>query len=183
MTNIEADLDRLREKLTSEEFLLGKGLSNEVNIHIFCYEAEDEMTVRHFLDFLSKKDFGVKIKIINLYHKLIELCEKKKIIKSIPSMEERKGREFLLNELSKLTADDQYLEMFDYRPEEDEVVLFTGVGEVYPFIRVHNLLERIQPYISKIPMVVIYPGTFENYQLRLFGKFEPSDYYRAFNII
>ena len=32
------------------EFLEGKGLSNEVNIRIFCYDPSDEMMVRHFIE-------------------------------------------------------------------------------------------------------------------------------------
>lgn len=50
MSEIMRRLDSLRELIQSKEFLDGKGLSNEVNIRIFCYDAKDEMTVRHFTD-------------------------------------------------------------------------------------------------------------------------------------
>ena len=49
-TTIMKRLDALREEIQKENFLLGKGLSNEVNIQIFCYEPEDEMIVRHFVN-------------------------------------------------------------------------------------------------------------------------------------
>ena len=32
------------------DFLEGKGLSNEVNIRIFCYDPKDEMAVRYFIE-------------------------------------------------------------------------------------------------------------------------------------
>ena len=50
MADIKERLDNLRIHIQEPEFLEGKGLSNEVNIRIFCYDAEDEMTVRQFID-------------------------------------------------------------------------------------------------------------------------------------
>lgn len=50
MANIQERLDSLRIHIQEPEFLEGKGLSNEVNIRIFCYNAEDEMVVRHFIE-------------------------------------------------------------------------------------------------------------------------------------
>ena len=43
-------LDNLRSLVVNPEFLEGKGLSNEVNIRIFCYDPKDEMAVRCFTD-------------------------------------------------------------------------------------------------------------------------------------
>ena len=38
MSNINERLDQLRVLLQDRDFLEGKGLSNEVNIRIFCYD-------------------------------------------------------------------------------------------------------------------------------------------------
>jgi len=63
------------------------------------------------------------------------------------------------------------------------VILITGVGEAFPFIRVHALLDAMQPYFSDVPIVVLYPGQFENGRsLRLFNLLKPNSYYRAFNV-
>ena len=45
MNNINERLDNLKLEIQKPEFLEGKGLSNEVNIRIFCYDAQDEMIV------------------------------------------------------------------------------------------------------------------------------------------
>ena len=37
MNDINERLDKIRELLRDSDFLDGKGLSNEVNIRIFCY--------------------------------------------------------------------------------------------------------------------------------------------------
>ena len=50
MSNIKERLDKLRKLVQDQDFLEGKGLSNEVNIRIFCYEAAEEMIARHFIE-------------------------------------------------------------------------------------------------------------------------------------
>ena len=50
MSKIKERLDLLREEIQKDNFLDGKGLSNEVNIRIFCYDAAEEITVTHFLN-------------------------------------------------------------------------------------------------------------------------------------
>lgn len=47
MSNLKERLDLLREEIQKDDFLDGKGLSNEVNIRIFCYDPAEEMTVTH----------------------------------------------------------------------------------------------------------------------------------------
>lgn len=53
MSDIKERLDKVRALIQEPEFLEGKGLSNEVNIRIFCYKPEDEMVVRHFVNQLE----------------------------------------------------------------------------------------------------------------------------------
>lgn len=50
MSNLKERLDLLREEIQKDDFLDGKGLSNEVNIRIFCYDPAEEMTVTHFMN-------------------------------------------------------------------------------------------------------------------------------------
>ena len=40
MSNISERLDELKKLIQEEDFLNGRGLSNEVNIRIFCYNLE-----------------------------------------------------------------------------------------------------------------------------------------------
>ena len=57
MSDIKERLDALKREIQKPEFLEGKGLSNEVNIHIFAYDASEEMTVRHFVQMLKAQCF------------------------------------------------------------------------------------------------------------------------------
>ena len=76
MSNIEERLDKVRELIQEPEFLEGKGLSNEVNIRIFCYDPEDEMAVRHFTQQLeTDHSLSCRMRICNLYQTFLSICE------------------------------------------------------------------------------------------------------------
>ena len=99
-------------------------------------------------------------------------------------MEERKGKDFLQEQLQKVATPEAYVEKMKYEPHEHgDVLLITGVGKVYPFMRSHNILDNIQHIFSDIPVLMLYPGTFNGQDLGLFGKFLDGHYYRAFNMI
>lgn len=185
MRNIEERLDQLREKIQEPDFLEGKGLSNEVNIRIFCYDAEDEMAVRHFVE-QTKADRSLNCRLIesNLYKIFLSICDDLDISDAISDMEETDGGIFLLEQLHSAIGEDEFIEKIQYsQHEKGDILLLTGVGDVFPFMRVHSLLEALQPYFSDIPILVLYPGEFDGHHLKLFNRLQPNDYYRAFNII
>lgn len=185
MSNIKERLDHLRSEIQTPEFLEGKGLSNEVNIRIFCYEAEEEMTVQHFISQI-KTDQSICCRIIecNLYKTFLAICDDLDITEAIPEMEESDGGMFLLEQLHSAIGEGEFIEKIQYSPhEKGDLLMLTGVGDVFPFMRVHALLEALQPYFSDIPILVMYPGAFDGHSLKLFDRLQPNDYYRAFNII
>ena len=73
--------------------------------------------------------------------------------------------------------------LVDPQHEPGDVLLITGVGDAFPFMRVHSLLEALQPYFSDVPILVMYPGEFDGHHLKLFNRLKPNDYYRAFDRI
>ena len=185
MNDILQRLDRLRTKLQDDDFLHGRGLGNEVNISIFCYEPEDEMVVRHFVA-QTVADSSVKCNLIerNLYHIFLSICEDEGIMDEIAGIEAEDGRDYMLENLQRTADNKMFVQKMQYDNHKiGDVLLLTGIGEVYPFMRVHALLEAIQPEFSDIPVVVMYPGKFDGRNLKLFNRFEPNSYYRAFNII
>lgn len=185
MADIKERLDNLRTHIQEPEFLEGKGLSNEVNIRIFCYDAEDEMTVRQFIDQITTdQSIGCNLVECNLYETFLALCDDIDITDAIPEMEEADGKEFLLEQLHSAIGEGEFIEKIQYSPHRvGDVLMLTGVGDVFPFMRVHSLLEALQPHFSDIPILVMYPGTFDGSYVRLFDKLTPNPYYRAFNEI
>ena len=185
MNDIKERLDNLKLEIQKSEFLEGKGLSNEVNIRIFCYDAKDEMAVRQFTEQLVV-DQSLDCHLIerNLYKIFLSICDDKRITDKIPQMEEKKGKEFLFQNLQKFANNKAFVEKMQYAPHENgDVLLLTGVGEVFPFMRIHSLLEALQPEFPDIPILVMYPGKYDGRFVRLFDRLESNPYYRAFSII
>ena len=185
MSELNERLDNLKKEIQQAEFLEGKGLSNEVNIRIFCYDPKEEMTVRHFVEQLMV-DQSLECHLIqcNLYQIFLKICDEKRITNSAPTMEEKKGKDYLLQQIQRFANNKAFVDKMQYKPHNaGDVLMLTGIGEVFPFMRIHSLLEALQPEFSDIPILVFYPGKYDGRFVRLFDQLEPNPYYRAFNIV
>lgn len=185
MSKLNERLDNLKLEIQKPEFLEGKGLSYEVNIRIFCYDAADEMAVRHFTDQLIV-DQTLDCHLIerNLYKVFLSICDEKRIMGKASQMEKKKGKDFILRNLQNFANNKSFVEKMQYEPHElGDVLLLTGVGAVFPFMRIHSLLEALQPEFPDIPILVMYPGGYDGRFVRLFNKLEENPYYRAFDMI
>ena len=89
MSVLTERLDALRTLVQSNGFLTGDGLSNEVNIRIFCYAAADEMPVQHFIrQLVTDQSLNCHLIECNLYQVFLSICEDMGIQDEIPVMEE-----------------------------------------------------------------------------------------------
>ena len=185
MRTIEERLDKIRKLMEDDDFLESKGISTEVNIRIFCYDPEDEMAVRHFISQI-KTDQDLHCNLIerNLYEIFLAACDDIGITDSIAEMEESDGGPFLLEQLHAAIGVDDFVARIDDQPHNPgDVLLLTGIGAVFPFMRIHVLLEALQPHFPDVPILVMYPGTFDGHHVKLFNRLKPNDYYRAFNVL
>ncbi|MCB1218920.1 DUF1788 domain-containing protein, partial [bacterium] len=71
--------------------------------------------------------------------------------------------------------------------QEYDVLFLSGVGEVYPYIRSHNVLNNLQSTAKEKPTVMFFPGKYTHSlatgaSLDLFGILHDDKYYRAFDI-
>ena len=185
---MESVLDRLsslEKNFTNEQFLTNRGLSNEVGIYIFAYDPKDEMAVQEFVK-QQKKRSNKSYRIIefDLYKSFMEICDERKITKSIPSMQERKGSEYLKEQLKKVASPEAFAKKMEYEPHQyGDIIIITGVGAIYPFLRVHTFLESIQHMFEDVPVIVMYPGRYDGQTLVLFNKFFDANHYRSFAIV
>ena len=185
MATLMERLDYLKARIQEPEFLEGKGLSNEVNIQFFCYDPKDEMAVRHFTEkLMTDQNLNCHLIEYNLYKVFLSICDDKRITDRVAQQEEKKGKQFILDQLQRMASNTAFIQKMQYEPHmPGDVILITGVGEAYPFIRVHALLDAMQPYFSDVPVLVLYPGKFDGRYVKLFDKLTPNPYYRAFNVI
>ena len=102
MSNLKERLDNLKMEIQKPEFLEGKGLSNEVNIRIFCYDPSEEMVVRHFLgQIMVDQSLNCHLIEHNLYKTFLDICDEKRITKGAPAMEEKKGKDYLIQQIQR----------------------------------------------------------------------------------
>lgn len=185
MSDIKQKLDKIRERLSDPSFLANKGLSNEVGIHVFCYDPADEIIVREFITHLiEEKNTPYHIRECDLYEIFLQLLEDKRVLKSVAALEEKRGSDYLLKQLQKIATPEALLEYMKYEPHEHgDVLVLTGIGKIYPFMRSHKMLDSMQYLFEDIPIVMFYPGSFNGQDLGLFGRFLDGHYYRAFNLL
>ena len=183
---IKQELDRIKGRISDPGFLSNKGLSNEVGIHVFCYDPKDEIVVRDYIRRL-KAEANTPYRIIecDLYEIFLSLLEDKRVLRSVQGLEDKRGKDYLLSQLQKIATPEALLARMDYSPhvKGQDVLFMTGIGKIHPFMRSHKMLDSMQHLFEDIPIVMFYPGSFNGQDLGLFGKFLDGHYYRAFNLL
>ena len=186
----EQCLDRLRERIVQPDFLANRGLGNEVGFYIFQYAPERELELRAYLDDLKSRDLPCRIREYNLWQAVFDCCEAKGILNKIPALELKRGSEALLDRLQTIATPEVLINAMNQEPRQPgDVIFITGVGEAYPLVRAHQILEAAQPVFGSsatevgVPLVVFYPGAYDGQSLSLFGRLPSVNYYRAFDLI
>ena len=133
---------------------------------------------------MQQNELPFRLVECDLYKIFLQICEDKRILKTIPAMEKEKGSEGLLRQLQKIASPEAFAERMQYAPHQHgDILLITGVGKVYPLMRSHNILDNLQHLFSDIPVVMLYPEKFNGQGLSLFDEFHDGNYYRAFNLL
>lgn len=192
---LDESFETIRSRFRDPNFLSCKGLGNEIPFYVFAYDASREFEVRAHTEQLvaefSASDAGTRIILMDLWEVFLALCEEKRILGKLDQMERTRGRAWLQGRLQTIaspsafvdTMQRLYKERYDGQQQGRDVVLITGVGKVYPFARAHGILENAQPVFPNIPLVLMYPGSYDGHALKLFGTLADGNYYRAFSLI
>ena len=182
-------LNEILPKVTSTEFLSGKGLGNEIAFYIFDYPPEAELRVREHIQFLMthipKNRPGLRVKHINLFDLVVDHLGERNLLEKSFQMQRGKGDKVLHKALRGPLKSEKLVQIFVdvVQPEEQDLILVSGVGSVWPLVRSHNLLNNLQTVMGQTPLVMFYPGRYDGQALRLFGKIKSNNYYRAFKLV
>lgn len=179
--------EALRARLGEDDFLHNRGLGNEIGFFTFCYDASLELRAREFFAQLEAESASgalpCNLMVRNLYDTFLGLLKKKRILAAVPKQEARRGSDHLLKRLRSIATPEALAAELAYEPHQPgDVLLLTGVGEIYPFLRVHTLLDNMHVAFGDIPVVVAYPGRFNGQSFSLFNMLDDGNYYRAFDI-
>lgn len=185
--------EHLFKVVTSQRFLTKKGLGNEVPFFICPYPAEEGLTMNEDrADLVTRiRHAGVGVLDLSLYDLSITILEERGILDQIldiePDTEKDELRELLQSVLDpQANLIPKIGEAIEATPHD--VIFLSGVGEVYPYIRSHNVLNNLQSTAKDKPTVLFFPGSYTHAlatgaSLDLFGRLHDDKYYRAFNIL
>ncbi len=184
---LQQRLDEILPKLQSDEFLNNKGLGNEIGFYIFDYPAQSELQVREHIEFLVEKlnNRGIQFIHINIFTVIIELLRSRNLEQKAFDIQKKKGSAALLKAL-KGPLDQKRLADFMSKkaePEKQQFILLSGLGNSWPLIRGHSLLNALHSLMKDTPLVLFYPGKYNGTELHPFGRIDSANYYRAFSLV
>ena len=179
--------------LSGERFLKMEGLSNEVPFFIYPYEPEHALDVakakKRVKNRLASK--GIEVREINLYDLSVDVLKERgdwyEVLEVEPELDKAEFTEMLQ---SMLNPQQHLAPAIRARLADGDfdIVFLTGIGEVFPYIRSHNVLNNLQSVVVGRPMLMFFPGRYEQSDtlgssLVLFGRLKDDQYYRAKNIL
>ncbi|MBM1221336.1 DUF1788 domain-containing protein [Ponticoccus sp. SC2-23] len=185
--------EHLYRVVTSKRFLGKQGLGNEVPFFICPFPAEFAVGVEDDRrDLVTRAEHaGVKVLDLSLYSLAIEILRERDILDQILEVEQSTEKSELKELLQGVLDPHAHLipkigAAIETNPHD--VIFLSGVGEVYPYIRSHNVLNNLQSTAKDAPTVLFFPGSYTHElatgaSLDLFGRLHDDKYYRAFNIL
>ena len=192
MSNLNERFDKLKDKLQDDKFLHNRGLSNELGYYIFPYDAKkDELEVREYVKELVNKytvaQNGFEIHEFNLYKIVMDMVDEKGYQTGMEMIERMQGIGGVIKQLSRTLAlnedDNEIVKYIDeHTTKENEVVFLTGVGQVFPLLRSHKILNVLQQKLDKVPLIMFFPGSYSGRSLDIFDVVHDDNYYRAFKL-
>ena len=197
--NLTHEEKHVYDVLRSDRFLRMEGLSKEVPFFIYHFPPAWALDVDGLRDRVTTKlqsDDGITVVEINLYDLAVELLKERgvwdRVLQAEPTMDKADFRDMLQGMLDPhdhlAPAIRARLGTEPGTEPNTTVVFLTGIGEVFPFIRTHTVLENLQSVVVGRPMLAWFPGTYEftrstGHQLRALNLGASDSYYRAKDIL
>jgi hypothetical protein len=191
MADLVERLDAMELEIKKDRFRKSFGRANEVNYWIFDYPPEKELEVRERIAYLKKKNKNgaddFELVVFDLYDMIIDFLEEKNFLEKCFNFEKKSGLERITKAVSnsmKFNDDDSIIvqHIKDNTPD-NAVVFLTGIGKCYPILRSHKVLNNLHQAFVKAPVVLFFPGTYNEQELILFNEIKDDNYYRAFKLV
>lgn len=179
--SLQSKMDALEQMIQDDAFLRGEGQGNELSYYIFDYDPKDELVVRSFVNRLVRQS-PRRIVNVNLYEALLSMFEGEVGLETLFEIEATEGTARLQRAMMPMLDSDRLVRTVAAAADGAEALLLTGVGSLYPLVRSHSVLNRLHEWVTDIPVVLFFPGTYNGSQLKLFHILTDDHYYRAFRI-
>lgn len=186
--------DHMFRVLSSERFLRMEGLGNEVAHFIYDYDpmwALDVAQAKKRIKTKLNTEQGIEVFEINLYDLCIDLLKQRNVWDRVLAAEPTMDKPDFLNMLQNMLDPQIHLAPAikeRIAAESFQILFLSGIGEVFPFVRSHTVLNNLQTVVSDKPMLMFFPGRYEvsasqGSALVLFGQLKDDSFYRAKRIL
>jgi hypothetical protein len=193
-TDLTRQEEHLFSVLSGKRFLQMEGLSNEVPFFIYPYDAEDALTVAQAKKRIKNKlatERGIRVREVNLYDLSVDILKERGVWERVLELELAQDKDDFRELLQGMLDPQLHIAPAIRSRIEDgdfDIFFLTGIGEVFPYIRSHNVLNNLQSVVTGKPMLMFFPGRYEQSEtlgssLVLFEKLKDDQYYRAKNIL
>lgn len=178
--------------LSGQRFLHMEGLGNEIPFFIYPYAPQDTLAVaqakKRVTNRLSQR--GITVREIDLYDLSIEILEARGVWDRVLAAEPDQDKGDFRSLLQGMLDPEKHIAPAIRAKIDDggfDILFLTGIGEVFPYIRSHNVLNNLQSVVTGKPMLMFFPGRYEQSDtlgstLVLFGLLKDDQYYRAKDI-
>ncbi|WP_455135074.1 DUF1788 domain-containing protein [Schaalia cardiffensis] len=186
--------EHLYRVLSSKRFLNMEGLGNEVAHFVYDYDPAKELEIEQMVRRLKNRlgsDHGISVLEINLYDLCVELLKERKVWDRVLAAEATMEKGAFLKLLQNMLDPQQHLApaiKARMAAEEPMLLFLTGIGQVFPFIRSHTVLNNLQTAVADRPLLMFFPGRYDvsatqGSALVLFGRLKDDSFYRAKRIL
>lgn len=185
--NTPHHFDSLFKIFSSARFLNKEGLGGELPFFIHSFPIIKQAEVDSHVSSLIKrlKTQGIDIYEVNLYHLCLDILKRENQLdaiiardKSLPKIRLQRILNSILN-IETVVIPEIHRRLAEVSAK---IVFLTGVGAVFPIIRSHTILNNLQTLVGDLPLVMFFPGTYNNHSLTLFDRLKDDNYYRAHNL-
>lgn len=186
--SIEARLDLLLPKISNALESGQAARAGEIGFYIFDYAPEHELRVRDYVETVLVPAFqndGLSrcVVLIDLYSVLLAILDEKGFLDKVTQFEADKGPDYLFKALKPVLQADRFVEKIRSLAAGADLVILTGVGKVWPLVRSHTILNNLHSVLDETTVLMLFPGVYDQSELRLFGLFKDDNYYRAFKLV
>lgn len=192
---VEDRFEHAYRVMSSESFLSRKSLANEVPYFILPYRPGDEPRVADLRRKLVTRlrTGGVAVCEVDLWALAGQLWRETGQWDEILAAEPDLDKDVFAEAVGNVVSPSANLAPAIARAVAGsepaaQVVLLTNVGRLFPLVRAHSILNSLQPLVSDVPVVLTFPGSYEQSptqgsSLVLFDRMTDDDYYRAFDLL
>lgn len=186
--NAACEFDIIYSKITKGN-LIDRDYSNDLPIYIQTYPIANDEEVLEQVELLANrliKEGLINAIHIDLYKLVISILKEEDILDNILESESEIFKTDVFEALCSVLSVERVMEEIDKTlvgcDNQPQIVCITGIAQLYPYLRAHNILNGITAMLRNTATILFYPGVYDNYRFNLFGTIKEDNYYRANNM-